>query len=176
MPVPIDFIVENLKSQTNKHHPKLKFPCGACVKNVNYNNPSILCISCTHWIHIKCTDTTIEGYNDMMERNKSNPDLIENEPWIGPKCSMIENIQISPYELLNDADIININSSSSMRVLDMIAEFEIVSATSKINDISSSDIDGNLPRNINCKYYTQHSLNYQTKKLCKPISCKCKWT
>ena len=43
MPVPIDFIVENLKSQTNKHFPKLKFPRGVCNKNVNYNNPSILC-------------------------------------------------------------------------------------------------------------------------------------
>ena len=41
-----------------------------------------------------------------------------------------------------------------MRVLDMIPEFEIVSATSKINDISSSDIDINLPGNINYKYYT----------------------
>ena len=64
----------------------------------------------------------------MIERNKSNPDLLENEPWICRKCTIIENIQIFPYGLLNDADIININSSSSMRVLDV-----------------------NIPGNINCK-------------------------
>ena len=32
-----NFIVENLESQTNKHYPKLKFPCGVCVTKVNYN-------------------------------------------------------------------------------------------------------------------------------------------
>ena len=60
---------------------------------------------------------------------------------------------------LNEADIININSSSFMQVLDMIPEFEIVSATSKIYYISSSGIDINLPGNINCKYYTHEEFS-----------------
>ena len=116
MPVPINFLVENLKSP-NKNtltNPKLKFPCGVCFKNVNYNNPSIQCTSCSHWIHIKCTDITIEKYNEMIERNILNPDLVENEPWICPKCTIIDIVEIFPYGLLSDTDIININSSSSI--------------------------------------------------------------
>ena len=41
----------------------------------------------------------------------------------------------------------------------MIPEFEIVSATSKIHDISSSDIDVNLPGNINYKYYAHEEFS-----------------
>ena len=40
----------------------------------------------------------------------------------------------------------------------MITEFEIVSATSKMN-MSSSDIDKNLPGNINCKYFTNEEFS-----------------
>ena len=95
----------------------------------------------------------------MIKRNILNPDLVENKPWICPKCAIIDIVEIFPYGLLSDTDIININSSSSMRILDMIPEFEIVSATSKMNDMSSSDIDKNLPGNINCKYFTNEEFS-----------------
>ena len=35
----------------------------------------------------------------MIERIKSNPYLVENEPWVYSKCTIIENIQICPYGL-----------------------------------------------------------------------------
>ena len=89
-----------------------------------------------------------------MARNKSNPDFVENERWICPKFTIIENIHSFLHGLLNDKVIINIIFSSSMRVFDMVPDFEIVSAT-----ISSSDIAINLPGNINCKYYTHEEFS-----------------
>ena len=96
MPTPIDFIVECIIKATDvkkskPKHPNLTWLCGVCYKNVNYNNPSIECTLCKHWTHIKCTDITLDEYNNLIDRNNSNPSLIEDEPWICPKCTLINN-------------------------------------------------------------------------------------
>ena len=60
-----------------------------------------------------------------------------------------------PYGLLNDEDIINLNTSSSMYLYDMIPVFDPNSTSSVINDLAHNDVDRNLPLSINCKYYIQ---------------------
>ena len=53
VPVSIDFIINSLNaSNTIKHRSNPKFPCGACAKKVNYNNPSKQCTHCHYWIHV----------------------------------------------------------------------------------------------------------------------------
>ena len=102
----------------SKNHSKLKYPCGICSKNVNYNNPSIECTCCSYWVHIKCTDRTIDEYNSQIDRNFLNPELIESEPWICSKCMITINAENFPFSLLNDSDLVSINTSNSMEIND----------------------------------------------------------
>ena len=39
MSTPVDFVIESIKASkiTSKRPHKIKFPCGICNKNVNYN-------------------------------------------------------------------------------------------------------------------------------------------
>ena len=123
MPTPIDFIVECIKTSVDeksyRKQPSLKWPCSVCNRNVNYNNPSIQCTSCTLWTHIKCTDMTLDEYNDIIDRNNLNSDLIESESWSWSKCTLIHNAELFPFGLQSDSDIININSSNSMKKVEM---------------------------------------------------------
>ena len=160
MTVSVDYIVGCLKNPS-KNHSKLKYPCGICSKNVNYNNPSIECTCCSYWVHIKCTDKTIDEYNSQIDRNFLNPELIVSEPWICSKCMITINAENFPFGLLNDSDLVSINTSNSMQINDMIPEFETISTSTKISELCSNDIDLNI-NNIDCKYYTNHEFSKVT--------------
>ena len=64
-----------------------------------------------------------------------------------------------PLGLLSSDNIKNMNSSNSMHKLDMIAEFEITSIITKIDDICSNDIDNSIPNNVNCKCFTNEEFS-----------------
>ena len=44
--------------------------------------------------------------------------------------------------------------SNSMKLVEMIPEFEINSQILRVDDLCSKDIDENLVNKINCKYFT----------------------
>ena len=51
-----------------------------------------------------------------------------------------------------------------MKVYDKLANFEIRILTSKISLLNSHDIDANIPKNVNCNYYTQNDFEKLAKK------------
>ena len=78
----------------------LIYPCGICKKNVNKNQKAILCLNCTHCIHIKCNSTPIMDYNQMIEYNSTrNDEEIEYCEWLCNKCQILKTSQIFPYWL-----------------------------------------------------------------------------
>ena len=154
MPVPIDFIIKSLNASiTLKSRSNPKFPCGICSQNVNYNNPSKQCSLCHYWIHVKCTDISVEEHSNPIQSNQNQPDVTENKQWIRPKCTITKNTEMFPFGLQSGDNIKNMNSSNSMHKLDIIPEFEITSTITKIDDICFNAIDNSITNNVNCKYY-----------------------
>ena len=90
----------------------------------------------------------------MIERNIINPDLIENEEWRCLNCNINERANIFPFGLESNYEINCINISNSMKLYDMIPEFEVLCDVTKIENLNSNDIDENLATKINCKYYS----------------------
>ena len=41
-----------------------KFPCGICNKSVRGNQKGLLCTCCKKWIHLSCTDVSVNSYDD----------------------------------------------------------------------------------------------------------------
>ena len=69
------------------------------------------------WIHVKCTDISVEEHSNQIQSNQNQPDITENIEWICPKCTITKNIEMFPFGLLSD-NIKNMNSSNSMHKLD----------------------------------------------------------
>ena len=158
MPVPIDFIIKSLNvSNTIKSLSNPKFPCRVCRKNVNYNNRSKQCTYCHYWIHVKCTDMSVQEHNIQLSQKQT--DITESKQLTCPKCTMWNNAEMFPFGLLSNDYIHNMNSSNSMHKLEMIPEFEITSTITKINETSSNDIDNSIPNNVNCKYFTNEKFS-----------------
>ena len=68
-------------------------------------------------------------------------------------CYHIE-MDMFPLGLINNYELLCLNSSDSVSIANMIPEFELVSDVLSINNLNDKDIDENLVDNINCKYYT----------------------
>ena len=99
-----NYLIETLKQDkdlyknvTKAMHP---YPCGICQKNVNWNQKSIECTSCKHWIHIKCNGTDKQEYEEMM---KANAQLSEEEiiavEWLCIKCLISKIAQLLLFGL-----------------------------------------------------------------------------
>ena len=112
-----------------------------------------------HWIHVKCTDISVEEHSNLIQSNQNQPDVTENKQWICSKCSVTKNAEMFPFGLLSSVNIKNMNSSNYMHKLGMIPEFEITSTITKINGICFNDIDNSIPNYANCKYFTNEEFS-----------------
>ena len=45
-----------------------KYPCGICNKSVKCNQKGLKCTTCLKWIHLSCSDVSLELYNDCSEK------------------------------------------------------------------------------------------------------------
>ena len=71
-----------------------------------------------------------------------------------PKCTVLQNAEHFPFGLESTYELYKINMSNSMKLVEMIPEFEINSQILRVDDLCSKDIDENLVNKINCKYFT----------------------
>ena len=126
-----------------------------CHYDVKHNDKAILCTSCDNWVHIKCNGITIEEYKTRMKSNRDNPILIENDEWICLKCITDERASIFPFGILNNFEIINLNSFDSIYLSEQVPEFDIFSDAINTNNLdNSNDIDENIVHSINSRYYS----------------------
>ena len=70
-----------------------------------------------------------------------------------------------PFTLYDEALLKNIANADSMRILETLPTFEILSKILNFANLNTNDIDANLNTNINCKYYQVDEFQKtQTKK------------
>ena len=69
---------------------------------------AILCDCCECWIHIGCNDIFLSVYENL----KSKSDL-----WHCLVCIIRNNLESIPFTSCDDTELININSTNSMRFL-----------------------------------------------------------
>ena len=92
MPTSINFVRNSIKVSKNlikraQITSNIQFPFGVCLTNVKYGENSIQCTSCDKWIHLNCTNMTLQQFYDIIEDNKKNPDLIDTADRHCPKCT-----------------------------------------------------------------------------------------
>ena len=158
MSPPIDFLLTSIKNSNLKKVPlassnSTKYPCGICSHEVKHNDKAILCSECLLWVHINCNDITTDEYKSLIQKNKLNPNLIEDEKWVCLNCNMSLMAEYFPFVYESSHDINNLNTSDSINLANMIPTFEIISEALKVNSLSSCDIDETNIINIDSKYY-----------------------
>ena len=82
--------------------------CAICNKTVKTDHRAILCDCCECWIHIGCNDISLSVYDNL----KSKSDL-----WHCLVCIIRNNLESIPFTSCDDTELININSTNSMRFL-----------------------------------------------------------
>ena len=129
MPTSIDFVRNSIKVSKNlmrraKITSNLQFSCGVCLTDVKYGEHSIQCTSCDKWIRLNCTNMTLLQFDDIIEDNKKNPDLIHTAEWHCPKSTF-------PFYDLTNIDL-NINTTDNMAIFNLMPEFSITSNVDKV--------------------------------------------
>ena len=135
----------------NANHP---YPCGICQKNVSSNQKAIECTKCMHWIHIKCNGTTNDEYNNIIDINNSLTETeIDNNKWLCNKCLISNMAKNFPFGLESNYELQNILNTDSLKTLDNLPNYDIISKASDIETLKQFDIDENTISNINSRYY-----------------------
>ena len=134
---------------------KLKYPCSICNKSVMSNQKAIECDTCNLWSHIKCDGTSEKEYDKMIDDIEKGYTVV----WHCLVCKIRENHTKLPFILISDNDYENLLESDSMKMLELLPRFQVLSEVSKISDLNSHDIDANISQNVNCKYYSVNNLN-----------------
>ena len=133
------------------------YPCGICQKNVNNNQKAIECTSCNLWIHIKCDGTTIDEYNRILEINSllTAKEICPSE-WECNKCKIYKMATIFPFGLEDNHELLNIVNTDSIKSLDYLPSYEIVSKAHNIEALNQFDVDANIINKITSQYYLAH--------------------
>ena len=154
-----NYLIDSLKQKNdyfsniiNATHP---YPCGICQKNVCNNQKAIECTNCHYWIHIKCNGTTNDEYNKMIDINCTTKENIQDIEWLCNKCHISNMAQIFPFGLENNHDLQNLLQSDSLKTLENLPSYEIISKASDIDALKQFDVDDNTVTNINSRYYPE---------------------
>ena len=160
---PTDLIRKSIKHNKNnrsllrkKFEKTPEFPCGICEYDVKHNDKSILCSGCNKWVHIRCTEVSVDQYRDMQQRNLDNPDLIESEFWTCLKCVMAERSLFTPFITISSNTLSNLNSVDTMKMHDLLPDDNVFTDALKMNSLNYDvgEIDEGFIDNIECKYFT----------------------
>ena len=76
---------------------------------------------CEHWVHIRCSDVSLEEYRKMQLENLDNPDL-EDECWSCLLCTMNSRADYTPFIDLSNNQLVNLNSVDSMNIFNMLPD------------------------------------------------------
>ena len=160
---PVELIKKSIRYNNgllyNKPIVTPEFPCGICNFEVKHNDKANLCTECGKWAHIRCSGVTVDEYRQRQERNRENPELVEQESWSCLKCIMMERAEHIPYIFLNNDELINMNSVDSMKLCELIPGGNVISDALKTNSLTNADDDNDEfdecnVDNVDCKYYT----------------------
>ena len=90
----------------------------------------------------------------MIQQNLPLSDIeILNIEWLCNKCQIAELAETFPFGLETNHELFNINNLDSLKTLEMLPNYEIVSRASDIGALKQFDVDENIINNINFRYY-----------------------
>ena len=93
----------------------------------------------------------------MMEANTNLSEYeINNSTWDCSKCRIIKTSKIFPFGLEDDNDIQNIMNTDSMKLLDNLPNFDIMSKAASFDPLKGNDLNENMVYNIKSLYYSAH--------------------
>ena len=116
---------------------------------------AIQCDSCKSWVHIKCNDISPSEY----EHLKYQSDL-----WHCLVCKIKTNLDDLPFTLCDNFDLMHINNTDSMRLLESLPYVAIVNEAISFSECSSNDSSIELPSKTSCKYYSVNEYQMLNKK------------
>ena len=121
---------------------------------------ALSCASCSLMIHIKCKSITLEGYIQIQEANDSLTDEeIQAKKWKCSKCVILNLAKNFPFVQQSNYELINIINNDTMKALEHLPSYDIVSQASDFESLIQADIDENIITNINSRYYPVHEFN-----------------
>ena len=150
--------INKRKNEPNEISVLPKFPCSICNFEVKHNDRSILCTACDLWVHIKCNGISVNEYIERQQRNRDNPELVDNELWSCMTCILKERSAYVPFIYLSETELNNLNTIDSMKLLDLLPCDEVHNDALSINQLILDD-DDDIIDNINCKYTCDDFLN-----------------
>ena len=158
MVISMEGIIESILDGRIKPRSCVKYPCGICYKSVKSNHKAVQCDACDLWVHIGCNGTSEDEY-----------ELLKNcdDPWVCLVCNLRINLDRVPFTKCDNTELSNINNSNTMTFLESLPNVEIISETSKFSDLSSNEINIELPSKTTSKYYSvnEYQLLNKSKKL-----------
>ena len=101
---------------------------------------------CKIWTHIKCDVPSAESHCNLTSNNKKIREC--------SLCCVRFNLENIPFTRCLSNEIININNSNSMKFLEALTEFEIITGVSKFSNLDAFELDLKLTNHTDCKYYT----------------------
>ena len=124
-----------------------KYPCGICNRNVTDGQKSIYCNNCNLWVHIRCNETSVSEYNELVKE-------CDDIPWFCLSCTKT----MFPFGSLEKEELLNLHDNNFPSWVDSMPSFEITSGLINLPNLSDYDIDEHLPSNINSSYHTLQDL------------------
>ena len=117
--------------------------CDICKKSVliNQRNNAYHCKKCDKWTHNKCDDPT-----DYESRKFHKDECL--------KCSTSFLLYNMPFTACTDLELSNLYTCNSLKFLNALPSFEVLSEVSKFSDMSSNEVDLNMAYQADCSYHT----------------------
>ena len=111
-------------------------------------------------VHIKCNSTTLEEYIQIQEASDGLTDEeIQAKKWKCSKCVILNLAKNFPFGQQSNYELINIINNDTMKALETLSSYDIVSKASDFESLKQADIDENIITNINSRYYPVHEFN-----------------
>ena len=147
----VDKIVDSILNGKPRSNQNINYPCSICNKSVNQNQMAIQCDSCDLWVHIKCNGTSSTEYEQLK---------IETDPWFCLVCNVNCNLINVPFTICDNFELLNINNAKSMHFLESLPSVDIINETLQFSNLSTTDINDELPYRTSCKYYSVNEFEH----------------
>ena len=69
------------ENSTKVNERRISFPCSVCQKGVTKASKAILCDNCDKWTHVRCTNISLQRYNECVQTGDDIPFVCEGCSW-----------------------------------------------------------------------------------------------
>ena len=103
------------------------------------------------WSHESCNGIGKSEYDRLVAED-------DGVPWYCLPCLVFQNFEIFPFGLVSESELFKLLNVDQPSQVDNLKSFEIISKSSNMPNLNSSDLDENFIQTINSKYYKTYDL------------------